>query len=388
MPAPIFTEKALSDDVLNDNLNYMPSDEVWEQSVKPLLQEFLDMGIDPNTKFDPDRHILFTDDYFAKTQRKTLAQLGCKETHQEPISEIGVSEPFPLFTDECIALMRWEVFQEQTFKKWARLSSTSTTGDKDLYMRGYALEESSFTKDAWTHPRVQAIVDQMSGVHLVPQFDYEIGNINISLRQPDTTILGVNSDKNQAPKEMPGIVSWHYDSPQFVCVLMLSDTTNMIGGETALATGDGRVVRAEGPKRGWATILQGRVLKHIATKPRGNFTERITSVTSYRPKDVMLDNSPLTTVKPSVLTGSLYNEFYKDYMNYRLDVLAERVEILRKKINDDITKGNKFDQLETIEFFKQKVNAYVEQTWQEFEVVDDGLVERPANYNIVRATWD
>ena len=43
------------------------------------------------------------------------------------------------------------------------------------------------------------------------------------------------------------IVDWHRDSYPFVCVTMLSDCTNMQGGETALRTGDNNIMRVRGP---------------------------------------------------------------------------------------------------------------------------------------------
>ena len=47
--------------------------------------------------------------------------------------------------------------------------------------------------------------------------------------------------------DMP-VVGWHRDSYPFVCVLMLSDCTNMVGGETALRTGTGEVIKVRGPE--------------------------------------------------------------------------------------------------------------------------------------------
>ena len=45
------------------------------------------------------------------------------------------------------------------------------------------------------------------------------------------------------------IVGWHRDSYPFVCVLMMSDTTGMIGGETALRTGNGEIKKVRGPQK-------------------------------------------------------------------------------------------------------------------------------------------
>lgn len=74
--------------------------------------------------------------------------------------------------------------------------------------------------------------------------DYEIGHINIS----------VPADKKRfnrlvANEDEEAVVGWHRDSYPFVCVLMMSDTTGMIGGETALRTGDGDIKKVRGPQK-------------------------------------------------------------------------------------------------------------------------------------------
>jgi hypothetical protein len=74
--------------------------------------------------------------------------------------------------------------------------------------------------------------------------DYEIGHINMSVpgrkAQYDSSVV---KDDEEA------IVGWHRDSYPFVCVLMMSDTTGMIGGETALRTGTGDIKKVRGPQK-------------------------------------------------------------------------------------------------------------------------------------------
>lgn len=386
MPVAVHAQ-ILTEDLLNDNHNWDIPETVYEKGIAPLLKEIAKWGIaEPsNVSFDPSRHVLFTDDHYATTKRITLNELGVTKAHQDPISPIGVSAPFPLFTPEAIAIMRWELFQKECFLGCGRINDHSTTGDMDLYVRGYAKKYTPFTYAAWSHPKVLEIISTMAGVELVHAFDYEIGHINVSIKQETTKIV---TEEAKVAEDIPGIVSWHFDSPQFVCVLMLSDTSAMVGGETALMKPDGEVVKVEGPKQGWCNVLQGRILKHIATKPRGDYTERITSVCSFRPSDTLLDESPITTIKPAALSASRYNDFYQEYMNYRLDVLTDRIAKLKADINESIDKGAKFDQLSTIDFLQHKIVEYAEHTWQEFEVVDDGLVERPSSYNVIKSRWD
>lgn len=101
---------------------------------------------------------------------------------------------------------------------------------------------------------------------------------------------------------------------------MLSDVTNMIGGETAVCTGNGDIRKVRGPNIGSAVVLQGRHVKHLACSAF-NAPERITSkfdlsrlsymyvwlksavsfvlvVTSYRAKDPLThDASILDTIR-------------------------------------------------------------------------------------------
>lgn len=76
---------------------------------------------------------------------------------------------------------------------------------------------------------------------LVPVIDFEIGHMNISISK------GEEQSEDSAAVDRP-IVSWHTDSYPFVCVTMLSDCSNMAGGETALRKGDGGIVKVRGPQ--------------------------------------------------------------------------------------------------------------------------------------------
>ena len=113
--------------------------------------------------------------------------------------------------------------------------------------------------DVWRSPEVLSIVSKIAGVELVPAMDLEIAHMNISSntqeqidavkqaleershREADEGVSGCPWEDDQP------IVDWHTDSYPFVCVTMLSDCTNMIGGETALRTGTGEIMRVRGP---------------------------------------------------------------------------------------------------------------------------------------------
>jgi hypothetical protein len=114
--------------------------------------------------------------------------------------------------------------------------------------------------DAWKSPETLAIISKVAGVDLVPAMDFEIGHVNISVQseeQKNKALAAVAEKKSrEADEGVAGcpwedenpIVDLHTDSYPFVCVTMLSDCTEMIGGETALRRGDGEVVKVRGPQ--------------------------------------------------------------------------------------------------------------------------------------------
>lgn len=104
--------------------------------------------------------------------------------------------------------------------------------------------EAPFAYQAWHDPKTLAIISDIAGIELVPCIDYEIGHINFSVTggrdEHKADALIANDDHKP-------IVDWHRDSYPFVCVLMMSDTTEMVGGETALRTGTGEILKVRGP---------------------------------------------------------------------------------------------------------------------------------------------
>lgn len=118
-----------------------------------------------------------------------------------------------------------------------------------------------FSYDAWNHPATLAIISKIAGVELVPEMDFEVGHINFSVKSDKDTQKEREEIESQKRlfEEDEGIagcpweddkpvVGWHTDSYPFVCVLMLSDCTDMVGGETALCTGTGDILKVRGPQ--------------------------------------------------------------------------------------------------------------------------------------------
>lgn len=82
--------------------------------------------------------------------------------------------------------------------------------------------------------------------------------------------------------------------------------------------------------QGCAVVLQGRYIEHQALRALGS-TERITMVTSFRPKNPLArDDTVLTTVRPI----SDLKELYSQFSEYRLEILEERIRAELKDIRD------------------------------------------------------
>ena len=128
-------------------------------------------------------------------------------------------------------------------------------GDNQIF-NSYA----PFIYDVWKHPETLAIISKIAGIKLTVAMDFEIGHINISVKSEKQraeelhaiakkTLIGTDEVVAGCPLEDDKpIVDWHTDSYPFVCVVMLSDCTKMVGGETALRTGNGDIIKIHSPQ--------------------------------------------------------------------------------------------------------------------------------------------
>ncbi|KAI9650145.1 hypothetical protein NHQ30_000158 [Ciborinia camelliae] len=271
--------------------------------------------------FQPESHLQYEEPSYIHT----MEDIGYSAT--SGVSPIAVSEPFRLFSEEAVNVMREEIFNKEVQEKY---SYTSDIAPKQL--RGYAPDHGKFIYEAWKHPETLAIISKIAGVDLVPVMDYEIGHINLSVpgkrRDHDSNAL-ISEDDEKA------IVGWHRDSYPFVCVLMMSDTTGMVGGETALRTGYGDIKKVRGPSKGCAVVLQGRYIDHQALRAFGG-QERITMVTSFRPRSPHTrDDTVLTTVRPVSNLSDLYGQT----VEYQLENAEARIRTMLKELRDSMKAG-------------------------------------------------
>jgi hypothetical protein len=102
--------------------------------------------------------------------------------------------------------------------------------------------------------------------------------------------------------------------------------------------------------QGCAVVLQGRYIEHQALRALGT-TERITMVTSFRPKSAAIkDDTVLTTVR----AVSDLPELYYQYSEYRLEMLEERIRKKLKIIREQKRTHRGFDTCAMKKFIKEQ----------------------------------
>lgn len=134
--------------------------------------------------------------------------------------------------------------------------------------------------------------------------------------------------------------------------------------------------------QGSAVILQGRYITHTAA-PVTNMPERVTIVTSFRPRDPTLIDD-MTNM--NIRNKSHLTELYYQWTTYRLDNLAQRAQIaanaLRERYEENVKnsdpEGKKgLCRVETVNYEETEkwINeqiAYMQQTLHEMRPLENG----------------
>ncbi|KAJ5165237.1 uncharacterized protein N7500_007067 [Penicillium coprophilum] len=274
--------------------------------------------------FDPKVHLNYT----PPSKKFTMQDLLLNQSPNA--SPIAGTVPFPLLSAKGVKAYRNALFQKDVLDNCASSPFSGTLVLRD------AVKHSKFVNDFWTNPETMRIVSEAAGVPLEVVMPTEIGHTNIQVE--GTTVAEMTSNLKAEPavekvelssedrtynplKDASAIIPWHYDSYPYVCVLMLSGTEGMIGGETYIKRGDGEVQKIEGPQIGHAVMLQGGEVCHLAARAKG-VKERISTITSYRSTlPNVYDSSYITNVRPYADTGSLYPE----WTQYRLRKLRDEL---------------------------------------------------------------
>ncbi|KAL3490256.1 hypothetical protein BJX62DRAFT_252073 [Aspergillus germanicus] len=313
---------------------------------------------DEKVPFDPSVHLA----YAPPSKIHKMADFGLEGAG---ISPNAISEPFPLFTAEAIRQMRGEVFSPEVLEH-CRFSSSFCAN----MIRGMGHVRAPFIYDVWKSPEVLSMISAAAGIDLIPAFDYEIANINVAIKDDDDDVdvdTSTNS-ANLAVKDVADDVpafAWHYDSFPFVCVTMLSDCSNMIGGETAIRLPNGSIKKVRGPAQGYAVVMQGRYLEHQALKALGG-RERISMVTPFRPRDVNVRDEVILVGTRGI---SDLEEMYPNYFAYRMEVLEERVRGVLRAERERERSGRRFD-VEKMRGWIEEQREFLDSMLREMIVVE------------------
>ncbi|KAE8151049.1 hypothetical protein BDV25DRAFT_139206 [Aspergillus avenaceus] len=278
--------------------------------------------------FDPNIHLNYT----PPSALLTMGDLGLGANSTTPIAG---SVPFPFLSEEGVCAYRRAMIQPEILSRCAQPYGTGT-----FILRNLA-KHSRFIRDLWTHPETNRIISEVAGAPLTIIMSTEIGHTNIQSagHTVDDLIRELKVEPRRAPANVVEyedsdplhdrpVIPWHYDSYPYVAVVMLSDTTHMIGGETLIKKGDGSAVKVEGPALGYCVVLQGGQVEHLAARASGT-TERITTITSYRAAvDGIYDNSYISNVRPYSCLPDLYIE----WISYRLEKMKAEIQNMQAKI--------------------------------------------------------
>lgn len=318
--------------------------------------------------FDAGRHLRY------ERPSSTISLCDLKLALPEASSQTAITSPFPLLTGEGVRALRSDIFRPEIVGKYGSWKYPGV-----YRIRGYG-PAAPFAYEMWRSPEMLRACSDAAGVDLDIIMDYEIGQLNVQLPK------GVNLDdpitENLPPPDPPsaqledaveqedgadleGLVSaWHHDSYPWVCVLMLSDPVTMSGGETALRKGDGGIVKMRQPGMGYAVMMQGSLVSHAALRTLGS-GERVTFVVSMRPRDPTLeDTSTLRTVKPI----SNVDELFRQWTEYRLDVLAQRAARARELLQVEGRPAREIHRL-TKEWVAMQIK-YLQTTVDEMDLED------------------
>ncbi|EEU35980.1 uncharacterized protein NECHADRAFT_17752, partial [Fusarium vanettenii 77-13-4] len=252
--------------------------------------------------FNPAKHLA----YSPPSSILTMRDLSLEPT---ALSPVATTEPFSLLSHEAVLQHRRDLFSKDVLD-----NCLHHTRPGSVQLRGMAPRYAPFIHQFWHSPEVLKIVSDIAGVELVPAMDYEISHTNVQLGPG-----GLDAPKKQeVTDQTKPIIEWHQDSHPWVCVVMLSDARHMSGGETELMKGDGTTLKVKAPQ------MVSNMSISCQSAPVTNMPERVTIVTSFRPKNPLLVDD---TTNKNVRNKSHLTELYYQWTTYRLDVIAQRARI-------------------------------------------------------------
>lgn len=198
---------------------------------------------------------------------------------------LGYTEPFRLLSDEGVRVLRGIVAKNEVHAK------SNERIPKCLRGLGY---RSKFVREFTYHPEVLSLMARLAGKPIGPHgMPMNIAHTNFGKR-----IV-------QSEGKPPVIVDqWHVDSVDYVCVLILSDLSETVGGKLEVLHKHGvrdnsqlmqggvtkemqHLVRGvEYPGAGYCILMQGSQILHRVSPVLAANVPRMSCVTSYQSLDV------------------------------------------------------------------------------------------------------
>ena len=161
------------------------------------------------------------------------------------------------------------------------------------------------------------------------------------------------------------IDAWHKDEVPVVCVLMLSDTSTMEGGETAIRTGDGGLIKSRGASMGGALLMQGGHTDHAALRAT-NCAERVSMVTSYAFACPDADDSR-TSLKSADPIGDSMPTMWNVFLEYKLKRLRGRIDLAIERAQQQRWAGTSPQRDELEPWIKEQISFLRLTSWELFE---------------------
>jgi len=218
--------------------------------------------------FDPARHLALTQ----PEQILSLADLGYSEEEIAACpTSLGVTSAFRLLTPEGVAAL----------EEVCRLLEPHTVscGRIERMMRG-GCYRSKFMRDLCLSEDVNEFLAQLCGTDVIPHtMPHQLGHLNFQ------------------PRDLSRHVDlWHHDTLGLDYVMMVTDPSEMKGGEFQYFLGtkqqaadfkargealpEERTVSARFPAAGYAVVQQGNMVVHRARRLE-EYADRITMVNGY-----------------------------------------------------------------------------------------------------------
>jgi len=282
------------------------------------------MVYDTELKFIPDRHLAIQPPATVKTLDFSSVDFPYRPQTSSNFPGLAYTEPFRLLSDEGTAVLRGIVDQHQGLAR---------QNERNNCLRGLGYM-SQWVRDMSFCPEVVSLLSALAKEELWPH--------DVLMHLGHTNFGAIGSDK--------AVDEWHTDSTDYVFVLILSDTTDMEGGELkVLQMGDSsglhfdrlkvqgipadKVETVKYPGAGYCIFMQGTRILHSVTPVVSAREPRISFVNSYGRRDVFAEDR--TRFSAMKMTGDNEEVSALEYARHK----AWRVSGQMSHLIDDVPFG-------------------------------------------------